>query len=78
MLRDPPHPSLLPLSLGALYTLTAHTPHNKRRLLNQRSVGKLAAMLNHSLLGEKEREILAALVRILDAAASPGSYRNER
>ena len=70
VLQNPSQSSLLPLSLGALYTLTTHSPHNQQRLLNMQSIEQLSAMLSRDQLGENERGTLSALLEILHASRS--------
>ena len=67
MLQDPPHPTLLPLSLGALYTLVARCPANQHRLVTQRAGDRLSAMLAGGRVEEgQEREKLRAIVKTLE------------
>lgn len=77
VLQTPPHPSLLPLSLGALYTLTIHSPHNQRRLLNLKAVERLSSMLTNDDLGGKERETMMALLKVLDPSFTIGRPQSQ-
>ena len=70
VVQSPPHPSLFPLSLGALYTLTTHSPHNRLRLINQKAAAKLSAVLSRDTVEGREREMLGALVRMLGSSVN--------